>query len=133
MVKQIPAALSGVILPFDWDVRLVWALSAQTQLISRAELDPLLYLPLWSSVPEKGMLFDVEPITVISDPDASPHQTARLAKTDMTYPIDLLEFESRTWILDGVHRLAKHYQCGNSSVEVRVHDASVIEKIRVLR
>jgi len=131
MAKHVPRELSEVILPFDWDVTKVWALSTHVESIPRIELDYLLHLPLWSSRSGEGMLFDIAPITVISNPETSNYQAQRLAATNLQHPIDLLDFEGRKWILDGVHRLAKHYQEGTSQIDVRIHNEKVIDSISV--
>jgi len=130
MEKQIPELLKDHILPFDWDVKSVWSLDSQIIEEKRSKLDYLLHLPLWSSVPNEGMLFDITPIEVITDPRRSPHQTERIEKTDESYPIDMLHFEGKLWILDGVHRLAKLFRSGSDVVRMRVHPDSVIQKIR---
>ena len=130
MEKRIPDVLKYHILPFDWDVKSVWALESQVIEEKRSKLDYLLHLPLWSSIPNKGMLFDITPIEVITDPRRSPHQTERIEKTDESYPIDMLHFEGKLWILDGVHRLAKLFRSDTDLVRLRVHPDSVIEKIK---
>lgn len=130
MTKEIPEALLEHILPFNWKVEEVWKLTAEVIVAERTEFDYLLELPLWSSEAGRGMLFDIAPIEVIRDPGRSPYQTQRLANTQLGYPLDFLLADGRRWILDGAHRLAKHYQLGDPSVAIRFHDESVIPRIR---
>ncbi len=130
MEKQIPDILRSHILPFDWDVTSVWSLQSQVIEENRSKFDYLLHLPLWSSVPNKGMLFDISPIEVITEPMRSPHQIERIEKSDESYPIDMLRFEEKLWILDGVHRLAKLYRSDAKLVRLRIHPESVIEIIK---
>jgi len=129
MGKRIPGTLKDYILPFNWDVKTVWSLEAPTRKVNRSSLDYLLHLPLWSSIPGKGMQFDISPLEVIQDPTRSPHQAKRIENTDTIYPIDMIELEGKLWILDGIHRLAKLYVLGVDYICVRIHHASVIEKI----
>tara|TARA_Y100000588_G_scaffold354235_1_gene408295 strand:- start:139 stop:573 length:435 start_codon:yes stop_codon:yes gene_type:complete len=129
MSKHVPEILKDHILPFNWNVTKVWSLNADVDLVSRSRFDYLLDLLLWSSGPGKGMLFDIAPMAVIQNPMASPHQTKRLATTDISYPLDFLMYSGRPWILDGMHRLAKLYVEGSELIEVRFHDAGSISAI----
>ena len=130
MKTRIPKKLRDYILPFNWDVQAVWALDAATTHRSRKEFDYLLELPLWSSAPEKGMLFDVAPMEVIRNPEIWPYQNRRIASADTLYPMDFLVQDGKNWILDGIHRLAKNYIKDVEIVEVRFHEESVIKKIQ---
>ncbi len=131
MSKHIPEILKDHILPFDWDVTKVWNLQGTVEMFSRARFDYLLDLPLWSSVPGKGMLFDISPSTVIQNPAASPHQAKRLAAADTSYPLDFLLHHDRPWILDGVHRLAKLYIEQAEIIQVRFHSSESIATIAI--
>jgi hypothetical protein len=73
MTKYVPSVLAEHILPFNWDVRKLWNLEAEISLQPRSDFDYLLDLPLWSSVPDQGMLFDISPREVIVCPERSPH------------------------------------------------------------
>jgi len=128
-MKVLPPILADHILPFDWDVRLVWVQEAEVSRWLIADLAYLLDLPLWSSVPGQGMLFDISPREVLASPDRSPHQHLRIAQADLAFPIDLLRYRERHWILDGVHRLAKLALLGEDFVSVRVHAEAIIPRI----
>ena len=130
MNKSIPVELQTHILPFNWDVKLVWSLSTSIQEIGREEFDYLLALPFWSSVPNFGMLFDVSPIEVIKRPNRFPHQYRRILQADTKFPIEIIEYSNRNWILDGVHRLAKMYLKDNEIIKVRIHPSDVIPVIK---
>lgn len=129
--KVVPEALEEHILPFNWDVRKVWAIDADVLQLPCSEFAYLLELPLWSSVPGQGMLFDIRPIDVIRNPNASPYQAQRLRRTDLRYPVDMLVFQGRRWVLDGVHRIAKHFILDSPIFLVRFHDESTIPAIKV--
>lgn len=131
MHKHIPASLKNDILPFNWDVQKVWHLEAPLVWMDIAELTYLLKLPLWSSVPHQGLLFDVSPMDVIRTPSTCIHQSKRVQGAQLRYPIDMLQFQEKLWILDGVHRIAKHVIEGSARIQVRIHDESIIPIIRV--
>ena len=128
-MKILPDILADHILPFDWDVRLVWTEEAEVSRWPIADLAYLLDLPLWSSVPGRGMLFDISSREVLASPDRSPHQYLRVLQADLAFPIDLLRYRECHWILDGVHRLAKLALLGEDFVGVRVHSEAIIPRI----
>jgi len=128
-MKHLPDILANHILPFDWDVRQVWGLEKEVAVRPLAAFAYLLDLPLWSSVPNQGMLFDISPREVIDHPQRSLHQYERIVEADTDFPIDLLFYQEREWILDGTHRLAKLFLVGEKSVSVRVHSEGIIPRI----
>jgi hypothetical protein len=130
-MKVLPDILADHILPFDWDVRRVWTQEAVVSRWPIADLAYLLDLPLWSSVPGRGMLFDISPREVLASLERSPHQHLRVLQADVAFPIDLLRYQERHWILDGVHRLAKLALVGEHFVNVRIHSEAIIPRILV--
>ena len=128
-MKTIPDILVDHILPFQWDVQKVWQQEAEVSPEPLADLSYLLDLPLWSSLPNRGMLFDISPREVIACPHTSPHQHRRILKADSNYPIDLMRYQERLWILDGVHRLAKLFLMETDLVKVRFHSEEIIPPI----
>ena len=131
MSKAIPPALIEHILPFNWEVCRVWALKAAVDQVPCADFAYLLDLPLWSSVKGRGVLFDLRPRQVMRHPGSSPYQCQRLNDVDLAYPIDVLIYRNRRWILDGVHRIAKHLILKHTTLPARFHDAAVIPAIAV--
>lgn len=131
MSKCVPDVLAEHILPFNWDVRKVWALETPCMSIPREDIDYLLYLPLWSSIPNNGIMFDTSPMDVINDPFSYKHHHDRIEKADISHPVEMLLTNYRPWILDGVHRLAKLYIDGVELVSVRFHPESAICKIKI--
>jgi hypothetical protein len=130
-MKRVPKELSEHILPFNWDVRRVWQqVSAITQR-PIADFHYLLDLPLWSSLPQQGMLFDISPREVMAFPERSPHQTQRIHTAHIDFPIDLLHYQGRDWVLDGVHRIAKLSMMGEDTVNVRIHGEEAIPRIKI--
>lgn len=130
MPKAIPEILKNHILPFNWDVRKVWAIEAEVVQVPCSEFTYLLELPLWSSVPKRGLLFNVRPIEVIRDPSVSTYQARRLDQTELEYPIDILLMQDRRWVLDGVHRIAKHFILKHSTIPIRYHNENFISEIK---
>ncbi len=133
MEKHVPAELTEHILPFNWDVRRLWELEAAVTQRPLVNFEYLLNLPLWSSRPNQGMLFDISPRVVMDFPEKSPHQTQRIHSARIDFPIDLLQYQGREWVLDGVHRIAKLSMIGEVVVNIRIHDETVIPKIIVKR
>jgi hypothetical protein len=78
------------------------------------------------------MLFDISPREVIICPERSLYQYHRIEQADISFPVDLLIYQERQWILDGVHRLTKIFQLGAEFVPVRLHLETVIPHIKVL-
>lgn len=130
MPKIVPEILKDHILPFNWDVRKVWALKADVVLLPFTEFAYLLELPLWSSVPKHGLLFDICPMDVIRDPSVSVYQHQRLQQVELQYPIDVLLAQDKRWILDGVHRITKHFILNSPTLAVRFHAESIIPTIK---
>jgi hypothetical protein len=130
MHKIVPEILRDHILPFNWDVRKVWALEADVIQVRFSEFAYLLELPLWSSVAKQGLLFDVCPMDVIRNPNISIYQTQRLQQIELQHPIDVLVARDKRWILDGVHRVAKHFILNRPTLFVRFHDESIVPAIK---
>ncbi len=76
------------------------------------------------------MLFDVSPMGVLSRPERFPHQMSRINEADVSFPIDMLIWGGRRWILDGVHRIAKAYSQGAKTIAVRTHPEEAVASIR---
>lgn len=130
MDKFIPIELKEHLLPFNWDVERLWALSEVETILPFQALEYLLKLPFWSSKPNSGMLFDVCPKDVLQNLDAYPHQKERILKAEIKYPIDLIQHEQKFYILDGLHRLAKLSQQQKPTLRARIHELSIQAQIQ---
>lgn len=126
MAKAIPEGLKAHILPFDWDVRRVWRQPAAIKTAPLSDYASLLDLPLWSSLPGLGLLFDIFPRTAMASPERSPYQAERLDRADIRYPIDVLVWKGLHWILDGVHRIAKHAMLGMPALITGLHRGTTL-------
>ena len=130
MTKIVPKILVSHILPFHGDVRKVWALEAPVQQVACGDFYYLMNLPLWSSVKNRGLLFDTCPLDVIRDASSSPYQSQRLSEVKLDFPIDVLILENKRWILDGVHRIAKHFMLNSKTLPARFHSETIIPLIK---
>jgi len=131
MSKYIPEVLKEFMLPFNWDVRKVWMQEADIEEIMLSELEFMFELPYWSSKPNSGMLFDITLNQVLDDLAKYPHQTERVENADIQYPIEFI-FENGTYyILDGLHRLARHKLLDKKTVKVRKHKLEICANIQV--
>jgi hypothetical protein len=65
----------------------------------------------------------------VNNPNYSIHQTQRLEQADVKCPIDVLIMQDQQFILDGVHRIAKHFILNSSTIPARFHNESVISVI----
>ena len=118
------------ILPFNWDVTKVWSLPATINQAPIQDFTYLLELPLWSSAHGQGMLFDTRPMDVLNHPERFPHQTQRIQQAETGHPIEMIMYQNRKWILDGVHRIAKLYGQEATQVAVRTHTEDIVPLIR---
>ena len=130
MNKHIPFVLQPHILPLNWEVTKVWALNSRVHQAWLSHFEYLLELPIWSSRPNAGMLFDITPMKLIKQPESCPYQMNRVRQANIKYPIDFLNYEGKLWILDGVHRLANMKLKGFETIFIRIHPETVIPLIK---
>lgn len=104
--------------PFNWDLSRLWALDVPMKTLPISELRWHFDIPIWSV--EKGMHFDLCPLEVIQNPGRHPRHDARIEKTDISYPIDMMFTVDRLAIIDGVHRLAKCEIEGIEQIQARI-------------
>lgn len=131
MSKQLPSELVPFVLPFNWDVTRVWALTAAVEYRPIAEFRAYFDLPFWSSRANAGMLFDLTPNQVLKHPERYPHQQARLEQADLEYPVDFIVDNQQFYILDGLHRMTRLRQLGHHAFALRCHTMSVRPMIEV--
>jgi hypothetical protein len=131
MKKLVPPYMKDLLLPFNWNVRQVWELSAPRESVSIEALRFLLENPFWSRNPDSFTDFDLCPIDVLSGRFESIYHRDRIQTADTSFPIDFIEHNQTLWIVDGIHRLAAHYQRGNSSVRIRKHSIAIRPLIEV--
>lgn len=103
---------------FNWSNPLVWALALPVEDAPLDELAWHLDVPIWSTV-QGQRLFDLRPFTVIEAPDTSRWHHERIMRASVEYPLDLLWWDERYVILDGIHRLARLWMTRVDHVRVR--------------
>lgn len=123
-----PEHMKDFILPFLWDVRKVWVIPSEIELVPVDELDFLLQNPFWSRTPYR-LDFDLLPHEVLTGAFHSEYHKKRLQKADISWPLDFIWSESRLWILDGIHRFVKIKSLGFNVVKIRRHPLEIRAKI----
>lgn len=88
-----------------------------------------LYLPWFFLTKEKP--FSLEPIVVIENPKKYPHHYKKIINTDTSFPIDILWWNNKWLIMDGLHRLCKLYIQGAKYIQVRIISNEILELIKI--
>lgn len=117
-MKKLPPEMKDWYFPFNWDLSKLWELDVPTRILPLSDLRWHFDIPIWSV--EKGMHFDLCPKEVIQNPGRHPRHDARIIKSDISYPVDMMFTVDRLAILDGIHRLAKHEINNIETVQVRI-------------
>jgi hypothetical protein len=83
-------------------------------------------MPVW----EKDGTDDwnLTPWEVIRNEEGSRGHRARVSGVDTNFPIILTEYNSRRVILDGVHRLVKAYERGDTTILAKVIPTEYLSK-----
>lgn len=105
---------------FPKDTKKVWELDIPVEDLDINEITWHFELPFWNY---NDIPYSVKPIDVMKYKDKYSIQYERIINADTSYPIDLIDDRKRTGkllILDGLHRLAKLYLEGASTVKVRI-------------
>lgn len=124
----LPASLQGVFFPLRWDKRALWALPTPATLLSLAELDWHLDLPVWSTQPPQP-LFDLPPRDVIAQTALHAQHWQRILDAPLEFALDMFEVNGRWTIMDGYHRLAKHHVLRSTEVPARLHPAHFLDRV----
>ncbi len=125
-MKKIPKIIKEVGFEFSWDEKKVWALNASEENIDIKELEWHFEIPFWNS---NNGCYDLKPKDVIDFPEKYQEEYDRIIKSDLKFPIDIMENKGRWVILDGLHRLTKSKIFGKDYVKVRKIPHDKIPKI----
>ena len=131
---QIPKALQRIFFHDEagrwlrWHTDKLWALPTPATALEADGLWWHLDLPVWPSAPP-SKIFDVTPTEVLAAPDAHPEHWQRIANADLSYPLELFESFGKWVIMDGYHRLARHYLERSKVIRVRRHDQALLQAI----
>lgn len=100
----------------DWDVEAVWKLDLPVETMPIEELAWHLEVPIW---PLDGVGYVITPNQVMTEPTRYAEEHQRVIDADLSYPIDVIRHKGRWMILDGIHRLTKAVERGDTVMRVR--------------
>jgi|SRR3989344_152479 len=124
--KKLPKIIAGVGFDFSWDNKKVWALNYPVEEINTEELTWHFEIPFHGYGNE---IYNLKPIETIDNPKKYNEEYGRTMKSDLSYPIDIMQNKGRWLILDGLHRLMKAKILGMKKVKVRKIPRSEIPNI----
>ena len=126
MRQDIPKIIRKVGFDFDWENEKVWNLDVP---VSEMEIEELTWhfdVPFhW----HQGGIYNLTSREIIEHPEKHKEEYERTLKSDLKYPIDIMENKGRWLILDGLHRLMKAYIQGMKKVNVRIIPREKIPEI----
>jgi hypothetical protein len=111
-----------------WHTEKVWALPTSVTTVAASGLWWHLQLPVWPTAPP-SRIFDLSPAEVLAAPCRYQPHWERTLKTDLSCPLELFESFGRWVIMDGYHRLARHFLEESKTIPVRFHDRSLLPAI----
>ena len=127
---NIPEEMKNYVLPYNWDVKKVWELKAEIEIVEIDELMFLLKKPFWSRNVNSYTDFDLKPIDVIEGKWLSEKHSERIKKANIDIPLDFISYNNNLWILDGIHRLANQYIKKQKLIKIRKHAPTIKNKIK---
>ena len=114
---KLPEEIREHGLDFHWDNQKVWALDLPVEELDVAEIEWMLDLPFWWR-DDAGNT--ISPREVMGNPSLHPEHMDRVAKADTSYPLDIMQNSHGKWLtLDGLHRLIRAMERGETKVRVR--------------
>lgn len=127
MIKKIlPEIIKQIGFDFNWSEQKVWALKAPIEEIDINILEWHFEIPFWDTI---DGYYDLKPNDVINFPDKFKEEYERVLKSDLKYPIDIMENKWRLLILDWLHRLVKSKILGKTTIKVRKISRDKINEI----
>jgi len=115
---------------FEWDFRKIWEMDLPAEELPIADLAWHLDLPLWE---HRGQKNAISPRDVLDHPARYRRQFIEIMETDLDYPAEVMWWNERWTMLDGVHRLAKAVQLGRDTLTVHKVPHDRIPEFRVDR
>lgn len=125
--RKLPDVIKEVGFDFSWDKKKVWRLELPAESMPMPELIWHFEVPFLWSKPDG--YYDLTPQAVLENPNAYPEEHQRVLEADMSYPIDVMHWNGRWVILDGLHRLMKAHLQGHAEIDVRKVPHEEIPKI----
>jgi hypothetical protein len=124
--NNYPQIIKDVGFDFSWDEKKVWSLDISVEEMDISELTWHFDIPfLW----EGDGVYNLKPKEVIEEPDSHKEEYSRTMKSDLKYPIDIMENKGHWLILDGLHQLMKAAMLDMKVVQVRKISRSRIKEI----
>jgi len=102
-----------------WEKRELWGLDLPCNVVEISTLQWHLDYPFWSTSPP-GPVFDLMPRAVLAAPRKYPGHWGRIVAANLSFPVHVGRFGGQLVILDGLHRLAKAIQGGQSRIESKL-------------
>jgi len=127
MASQHPEIITRYWYSIDWSVRDLWAMDLPQTTMPIDTLIWHLDVPVWPDA--KGRPYRVSPRDVVTQRAENEAEFARVMAADLSYPIDVIDRGGRYMILDGIHRLTKHWLAGGREMRVRVAPQDAVDWI----
>lgn len=124
--ENIPKSVLEYGFDFDWDEKDVWNLDYPVEQMKIETLEWHFDIPFWDWNNE---CYNLTPNQVIEDKEKYMEQYDRIMKSNIDYPIDIMENKGRYVILDGLHRLTKYKILGFKEIKVRIIPRNEIKNI----
>ncbi len=122
----MPSELLTVAFDFDRDVEKLWDLELPVEEIPSAELDWHLDMPFFW---QPDQPFSLRPREVLTNPEHYQEWMQTIMDADTSYPIDIIWWQGRWQILDGLHRFCQLVVRGESRMRVRKLPVEWVYKI----
>jgi hypothetical protein len=116
----LPGHLRGVFFDWVWETTKVWSLPTPKSYLPLRDLVWHLDLTVWTTVRGESR-FDLAPATVLARPAVHTRHWEKIQKADLSHPLELFRNGERWVILDGYHRLGRHWLQQSGQVPVRLH------------
>lgn len=127
--QPLPDHITPYAFDFRWDNSLLWQLNnIPTEKMDINDLVWHFDIP-WLHT--SGERFNLTPRDIMSKPSAYSEEYTRTMNADTNYPIDIMFNKNRWLILDGLHRLMKLVDQGETKVTVRKIPREMIPRIVV--
>lgn len=125
--RKLPGIIKKVGFDFNWNEEKVWKLDVPVEDMDIRELEWHFEIPFWDT---PGGYYDLTPNQVVQNPGKFKDEYVRTMKTSMEYPLDIMFWNGRWLMLDGLHRLLKAKIIGMEKIKVRKIPKEAIPLIR---
>ena len=112
----LPSVIERYWYAFDWNVEALWALEIPAEPFPIGRLEWHLDVPVW---PLDGRPYALTPRDVLKSPYRHAGEYRRTQQASLVFPLEVTWYRRRWLILDGVHRLLKAHELGQTEIMVR--------------